>query len=83
MFVDVAAYHGFCLFALGVSIRVIVRDGMWLPCGHKLVCENTWIIEMRGATIKLTFNNCLKRLKICGSGDRKFSLTSSSTVQCT
>jgi hypothetical protein len=24
MCVDVAAYHGFCLFALGVCIRVIV-----------------------------------------------------------
>jgi hypothetical protein len=28
MCVDVAAYPGFCLFALGVCIRVIVLDGM-------------------------------------------------------
>ena len=29
-----------------------------------------------------TFNNCLKGLKLCGSGDIKFNLTSFSTVQC-
>jgi hypothetical protein len=29
MYVDVAAYHEFCLLALGVCIRVIVLDGMW------------------------------------------------------
>jgi hypothetical protein len=29
MCVDVAAYTGFCLFALGVCIRAIVLDGMW------------------------------------------------------
>jgi hypothetical protein len=28
MCVGVAAYPGFCLFALGVCIRVIVLDGM-------------------------------------------------------
>jgi hypothetical protein len=28
MRVDVAAHPGFCLFALGVCIRVIVLDGM-------------------------------------------------------
>jgi hypothetical protein len=28
MCVDVAAYLGFCLFALGVCIRVIVPDNM-------------------------------------------------------
>jgi hypothetical protein len=34
MCVDVAAYLGFCLFALGVCVRVIVLDGMWLPSGQ-------------------------------------------------
>jgi hypothetical protein len=28
MWVDVAAHPGFCLFALGMCIRVIVLDGM-------------------------------------------------------
>jgi hypothetical protein len=43
MCVDVAAYHGFCLLALGVCIRVIVLDGMWLPTGqsHTSLHDNT------------------------------------------
>jgi hypothetical protein len=36
MCVDVAAYPGFRLFALGVCIRAIVLDGMGLPCGWGL-----------------------------------------------
>jgi hypothetical protein len=44
---DVAAYPGFCLFALGVCILVIMLDGMWYAqCNNKSNYPNVQLLTL-------------------------------------